>query len=505
MGQPKHIQDKFFDDKRRRGIYTFNTRLMGTGNAPTMRERTPKEDDQLRYCAECLGFYSNRYFSKHTCNTSNPVPLKPDMLKETNTKKIKEDKEFQNILNRFREGEVGTLCRENEMVQMIGYRHFNLRRYEEGKQDEVRKVIMAEMRELSRLYIKFQSLAGDDKSIEDMFSRLHLAQLEEAITLLATDEKSKTEKHGQKLFVDAVILRSLKTLMGYYSETMQDEKRKELKCFMTAYKHMSTQLYPAARQKCIQNSLEKARKPSSLPSQQSVKLVKNYIEGSINSILADYDIKKYATLRSLVVARLTLYNARRGEEAARMLLTEWDDAKKGVWLPDDVEQVDDPAEKYLVGKFKIAYLHGKGRKYVPVLVPTDLVEAIDILSRDRLAFGIQEDNLFLFATKSLTSHCSGWHAVSYACKMAGVSVSITATKMRHRVSCLFASLDMSTNEQQVFLDHMGHELAINRDNYQCPQALQAVRVMGKLLDNLDEGNYSDILTQFRLLCVEILI
>ena len=99
------------------------------------------------------------------------------------------------------------------MVQMIGYRHFNLRGYEERKLDEVRKVIMAEMREPSRLYIKFKSLAGDNKSREDLFSRLHLTQLEEAITLLATDEKSKSEKHGQKLFVDAVILRLLKTLM----------------------------------------------------------------------------------------------------------------------------------------------------------------------------------------------------------------------------------------------------------------------------------------------------
>ena len=115
---------------------------------------------------------------------------------------------------------------------------------------------------------------------------------------------------------------------------MQDAKRKELKKFMTAYKHMSTQLYPAARQKCIQNSLEKARKPSSLPGQQSVKLVKNYVETSKNSILADYNIKKYATLRSLVYARLTLYNVRRGEEVARMLLTEWDNAKNGIWLPD---------------------------------------------------------------------------------------------------------------------------------------------------------------------------
>ena len=56
----------------------------------------------------------------------------------------------------------------------------------------------------------------------------------------------------------------------------------------------------------------------------------------------------------MVVARLTLYNARRGEEAARMLVSEWVDAVKGIWIPEkDIEKVNGPAEKYLVGQFKL--------------------------------------------------------------------------------------------------------------------------------------------------------
>jgi len=54
-----------------------------------------------------------------------------------------------------------------------------------------------------------------------------LAELVQSINLVATN--NGTEKHGQKLFIDAVILRSVKTLNGRYSESMQDEKRKELK------------------------------------------------------------------------------------------------------------------------------------------------------------------------------------------------------------------------------------------------------------------------------------
>ncbi|KAH3776033.1 hypothetical protein DPMN_177444 [Dreissena polymorpha] len=56
---------------------------------------------------------------------------------------------------------------------------------------------------------------------------------------LSFDEDTQKEKHRQKLFLDAVILRALKNLLGFYSETMQDEKRTEMKHFITAYKHKS--------------------------------------------------------------------------------------------------------------------------------------------------------------------------------------------------------------------------------------------------------------------------
>jgi len=61
-----------------------------------------------------------------------------------------------------------------------------------------------------------------------------------------------------------------------------------------------------------------------------------------------WDLHAFIDLRNLIVARLTLFNARRGGEPARLLLTEWDDALKGVWIdPDMVEKVQDPIEKAL--------------------------------------------------------------------------------------------------------------------------------------------------------------
>lgn len=362
-----------------------------------------------------------------------------------------------------------------------------MRRHEEGKQDEVRKTIMAEMRELSKLFFCFRSLSGsEERMVEDMFRREHLLDLVEALKQLTTTS-DKQEKHGQKLFLDAVLLRSVKTLEGYFAQTMQDNKKKELKNFRSAYKSLQHELFPSARQKCIKNSLETNRKPASLPNEQKVLQLKEFIATEISFILKNYTVKNFAYLRSLVVARLTLFNARRGEEASRMLFSEWEEAEKGTWLPDEeLEKIKDHAEQYLLGHFKLAYLKGKGKKYVPVLIPNDLMSAIQVLKQDRSKFGIREDNPFLFATKNGLSHCSGWHAVAEVCAEAGINI-ITATKMRHRLSSIYASLDMSPENRKIFLQHMGHEEQINRENYQCPLGIRTACIMGKMLSSVDEG------------------
>lgn len=142
------------------------------------------------------------------------------------------------------------------------------------------------------------------------------------------------------------------------------------------------------------------------------------------------------------------------------------------------------------------YIGGKGRKFVPVLVPNDLCPAMELLIKYRKDFGITDENGFLFATRSSMSHCSGWHAVSSVCEKAGMSI-INATSNRHRLSTLYASLDMSPMDRKIFLDHMGHEESISKENYQCPQSVRTILVMGKMLDSACNGEcFSYINIQF---------
>ena len=90
-------------------------------------------------------------------------------------------------------------------------------------------------------------------------------------------------------------------------------------------------------------------------------------------------------------------------------------------------------------------------------------------------------------TQNSSLHVSGWHAVNRVCKDAHVAKPemLTATKMRHRVSTLYAALDVPVQEHQFFYKHMGQTEAINENIYQAPLAEALILKVGVHLKNMD--------------------
>jgi len=126
---------------------------------------------------------------------------------------------------------------------------------------------------------------------------------------------------------------------------------------------------------------------------------------------------------------------------------------------------------------------------VPVLVPLDTGAALVRLSdKDmRKQCGIRDDNEYLFpSTQQSAEHLSGWHAIKRVCvdaKVAGNS--LTATKMRHYISTLYASLELPEAQRGYFLKHIGHSAFINENVYQVPLAEAEVFQVGTILHDFD--------------------
>ena len=140
---------------------------------------------------------------------------------------------------------------------------------------------------------------------------------------------------------------------------------------------------------------------------------------------------------------------------------------------------------------RLMYETGKGNHLVPVIVPGDTFNVINILcdSAVRKDCDVAERNSYLFpSTQQSESHVSGWHATKRVCDSAGVECKfITATKMRHYISTRYAALDLAESQRDAFYTHMGHSRAINQTIYQAPPAEREILTVGSVLQNFDKG------------------
>ena len=59
-----------------------------------------------------------------------------------------------------------------------------------------------------------------------------------------------------------------------------------------------------------------------------------------------FDHHSFVELRNAVFVRLTIFNARRGGEPARLLIEEWRDAENNTWIDKQRSKVLDPTENH---------------------------------------------------------------------------------------------------------------------------------------------------------------
>ena len=226
-----------------------------------------------------------------------------------------------------------------------------------------------------------------------------------------------------------------------------------------------------------------------------MKKLHDFNVGEIARILEDpytlWTSNLFNRLRALVVCRITLFNARRGGEPARLLLKEWEEAKADAWIdPQRVCAINDPLEKQLLTSFKLAYQFGKGRKLVPLLIPVDCTAAIEKLVEVREEF-VRDGNPYVFPfTQNSLDHASGWHCVHEVCVNAKITEPrrLTATKMRHRASTLYALQEVPQANREAFFRHMGHSKEVNEEVYQAPHGITEVLRVGSFLEEIDRGS-----------------
>jgi len=358
-----------FTQLKRKGIAKYNSCHAGLQDGEILRERQTSFPCTVVACGKCSGVFSKAYFWKHKrvcCSTQAGVAKATDMkiiqnsLKHGNS--LTED--FQTtIVQKFSDDEAGNLCKTNNCLLMIGQKLYDKLHAKQDKKMELKRSVMSDMRRLSTLFSHFQrkmqATGTHIVDFVDMYDRRNFLQLEAAIRHYTASDNESNMKAGLKLSLYYLIKRTAKIVKIMYLIKDDDDKASAVDKFIDLFTDNYNLLFSDAVYHINKNRQQKLRRPQELPQDEEVAKLRKYTVGRIRDLVGDAYIQwtahEYAELRNLVVSRLTLFNARRGDEPSRLRVSHWTDACNGVWIDQSRVEKLSETEQTLFTNNKIMY------------------------------------------------------------------------------------------------------------------------------------------------------
>jgi len=441
-------------------------------------------------CANCKTFLQRESMARHSkiCSLEKSY-IEVKLISKPTIETSDAFKRY--VIASLRNDDVGIICKTDPTILLVAYWAYQKVKKNDneiGSSDSVRK----DMRLLASLYKYFLACKPNTffDNCKDIFDLRNFGYFREAITNYCGEGSDL--KSGLKHNLLYVIISAAKTLKAVaYTEDRNDEAA-SIEKFLSVLNLWKATLFGDAVLQLKRNVETKARRPEQLPIEDDVQRFRDYSVNKVKAIIEHKEEFNYILLRNTLCARLTMFNARRGGEPARLTLAHLKDGLNDKWIDQQRLTWLDDVEKKLVGSMKVAFTPGKGNKLVPILFPIDTIDGLKIISdkNRRKAAGILDTNKYVFASTGLSlKHISGWHCIDHICKALKLphSSNINATKNRHRVATLYSLSDLTTAQRDAFYDHMGHSENMNKQRYQCPPALREITKVGKFFMDIDKG------------------
>ena len=173
-----------------------------------------------------------------------PLPIVHDPVS------LKISDEFKSrILSNIRDDEVGSICRNDEFLLIIGTKLFSKLKMKKEKLTSVNRSVRCDMRLLAKLYLTFKQIEGVSQEKDnclDMFSRQNFEELCEAFDQVTyTEEKKMKPGLRQNLFY--IVKKAGKILQAYSFMKCGEMLSKEIEKFLICFNGSEDELVSGAR------------------------------------------------------------------------------------------------------------------------------------------------------------------------------------------------------------------------------------------------------------------
>jgi len=262
--------------------------------------------------------------------------------------------------------------------------------------------------------------------------------------------KAGFDEHGHRVFAKPSVVSMMGSMLRKCCELKKglavrgtdcDNMLKEVEGFLTLF-----QSDWADCMSCPASTAQKVKtynKCDELPSTEDLVKLKDHINKQLDELTVRLQAEPtYAVWRALsevVLAQLVVFNKRRGNEPATMLVSAY--VNRPNWKDKSSKEVVSclqPMEKVLMERMDLVQVPGKRNRRVPILITPEVRSAMNLLLHTRDDCSVPSQNRFFFATDSTAGHLDSWLVLHNCARDAGVTNPrlITSRSLRKYVATL---------------------------------------------------------------------
>lgn len=167
-------------------------------------------------------------------------------------------------------------------------------------------------------------------------------------------------KAGLKLGLYYLIKASVKIVKATFLIKDNEHDARSMDYFLCTFELLKDTIFSYALYQVNKDRHIRSWKPASLPLEADEFWVYTLTKIKKLDVFNFITLTCYISLRNLICARLTLFNARHGGEPPRLFLLELEEANESVWISSAQLQALDDIDRKLVENTKITYQSGKG-------------------------------------------------------------------------------------------------------------------------------------------------
>lgn len=239
---------------------------------------------------------------------------------------------------------------------------------------------------------------------------------------------------------------------------------------------------------------KKWNQPQMLPFTEDIKTLHGHLKtleaANKKSLQASPARRAWNDLSQITLAQLILFNRRRSGEVSRMEMSTYLH-RNNAPMQDEILKTLSPFEKKLCETFVRLEVRGKRGRKVPILLPPNVMDSIELLIATRKEVGISSGNPYIFArvyggSEGNIRGCDSLRRFAGSCG-AKHPEHLTSTKLRKHIATLSQVLNLKGNELDQLATFMGHDIRVHRSYYRLPEDTLQVAKVSRLLLALESG------------------